>query len=121
MMKRKDYTKVRRNADRSIVRAGTSGVLRVPGPTTGDPWEPVEGAGTDYPVSVVVTEYADRDVDGTLIQQTDKKALISAEGLTIEIDQASELVIAGDVYNIIAIEKIKPADVVVLYEAQIRK
>jgi len=70
---------------------------------------------------VVVTEYEDRDIDGTVIQVTDKKALISAEGLPVEIDQGMELVIGADEYDIINIDKIKPADVVVMYEAQIRK
>lgn len=116
-----DYVRMRQDADKAIRDAGTSGVLRAAGAPTGDPWNPTPGEPIDTPVTVAVTEYSDRDKDGTLIKMTDKKALVSAEGLTFEIENADSLVISSDEYQVVTVDKIKPADVVVVYEIQVRK
>lgn len=118
---RKDYRRNRASAEKSIRKAGADAFLLVPTEVSGDPWDPQSGEPGKHPCQVVVTEYSDRDKDGTLIQYTDKKALISPEGLDIEPSNGHMLQIANDKYQIMNVNPIKPATLVIMYEAQIRK
>lgn len=115
-----NYARARATAERLLARFGQTGAIRRAGAATGDPWNPTPGANTDYPAQIVVTGYDAREIDGTRIQATDKKALVGG----VEIDPATsdDLVEAdGTVWEIVAVERLKPAETTVLHTLQIRR
>src|SRR3954454_20882687 len=94
-----DYSRAKATAERLIKKYGQEATLRKAGVPTGDPWRPVEGSTTDYKVQVVLTDYTDQDRDGTLIQQTDKKALIVGH----EPGDADKLILNGKEHEIVRV------------------
>jgi len=77
---------------------------------------------SDYSTYAVLTNYEDRHIDGTLIQEGDLKALISPFNLAVVIKVTDKLVVDGIVWNIVRVPKVAPAGMsqVVLYKLQIR-
>lgn len=72
----------------------------------------VTGAVFDFPAALI---------DGTLIQQGDKKVLMSALGLTVEPDAMTDtLEIGGVVHTIVTAKKTSPAGTTVLWTLQVR-
>ena len=71
-----DYTRPRATAERLIARFGQTGALRRM-VSNGDIFNP-ELVPTDYPCTFAVLDFSKRDVDGTLIRQTDRRR--SVEG-----------------------------------------
>jgi hypothetical protein len=66
-------------------------------------------------------QYGQHTEAGTLIQVGDKKLLLSPVNLTSD-PTASDLIIAGGfTWNIIDVKTLRPADVTVLYEIQLRR
>lgn len=76
------------------------------------------GSSADLAVTVVISDFAKHEIDGTLIRRTDKRVIMSgAEDAPLMNDK---LVVAGVEYEVIRIEEIKPGNVVVAYEMQVR-
>lgn len=84
---------------------------------SGDDWNPVK-TDVDIDVTMAVTDYNAKDIDGTLIRQNDKKFCFFTSAT---VDHDSVIVDGSDVYSVINIEEIKPGEVVVAYIVQGRK
>lgn len=102
--------------------AGFSAVLMQSTTTAGDPWDPDSGTTTvvSTSVTVVVTEYAKSDIDGTLILASDRKVLMTATAGVTPVPN-DVLVISGESYSAVNVMPLAPAGVVVMYEIQARR
>ncbi|MGY2048908.1 hypothetical protein [Methylobacterium sp. JK268] len=125
-----DYGRARRSADRLIARFGGPGaILRASDAGSGEDMTNGRSAAavaaadpSAYPCTLAVIDYDERDRDGTLIRQQDRRALIAAGGLAIEPTDADQLRDAsGDVYAIVTIKPLAPAGMVVMYDVQVRR
>lgn len=116
-----DYARARATAERLISRFGQAGTLSRPTRTGGDV-RPVEGAPQEYACTYVVTDYTQREIDGTRIKAEDKRVYISAVGLEIEPALSDRLVEPdGNVYKVIQGRPLRPAGTTVLWELQVRR
>lgn len=102
--------------------AGFSGTLVQSVTTGGNAYDPTSGTTeeTSTPVTIVVTDYAKQDIDGTLILATDRKVLMTAIAGVIPAP-ADVLQVSGTDYSIVNVMPLAPAGVVVMYEAQCRQ
>lgn len=114
-----NYARPVATAKRLISRFGQSVTQHV---TTGGAgsWPPTETE-TDYTLEAAVLDYRNRDVDGTLIKATDKRVIVSTEGMTVTLDSAHKLTIGGVKHSIINVRELNPGGTVVYVEAQCRK
>lgn len=70
-------------------------------------------------ITLVETEFSTSQKDGTLIQQGDKKFLISANAATVE--QKDRIKLGSDTWQIIEVEPLNPGGTVLIYTAHVRK
>jgi hypothetical protein len=119
-----NYVRSRQTADRLITKFGmeTCQLLEVVEGADADPWDDsVVSAPTEHTVTAVVIDYEDEEVDNTSILRQDKKALISAEDIPTVPNNSMVFVTAdGEYHTIVNVKPLKPADVAVMYEVQIR-
>lgn len=115
-----DYARSRATAERLLARFGQAGALREPGEPTGPAYNPTPGEPTYHPCTCVVLEYDLREVDGSSVLATDRKVLISTEGLAVEPSTERSLLLGGTEHAIISVRPLSPAGTVLLWEAQIR-
>lgn len=115
-----DYSRSRATAERLIARFGQSGSIRRLTPGGGPDYDPGEPTTTDYDVTFVLSEYSNREIDGTLIKAGDKKVLLSTEGLSITPALGDRIVVAGTAHRIENIKPLNPGGTVLLYEMQAR-
>ncbi len=113
-----DYIKATATASRLIKRFGQSITLRQQA-GSGTAWAPVL-TDTDHVAIAAVTEYSNRDMDGTLIKMGDRRVYLSTEGLTVVPTTQDKLVVGGEVMTIVNIRPLNPAGVTVMYEVQAR-
>lgn len=93
--------------------------------TTGT-YDPITGLAStgvtvSYPGNVLVEDYSVRDIDGTVIQQGDKKVLLSLTNTTVTPTTADNLSIGGVTYSIQNVNSLEPGGVSVLYTIQARR
>lgn len=81
----------------------------------------VSASTTSYACTGVFSSYKRQDIDGSLIQATDKLLLLSAYELDVTPSLMDKIYYGGIPYQILSIEEIKPADTTVLYKVQLRK
>lgn len=110
-----DYARAAKTAERLIAKFGQAGTLRRP-TDTGQDYKSTPGAPTNRPCKFVVLAYEAREIDGTRILATDKRALYSGpEPLT-----SDELVeVDGKAYKIKVVNQLKPATTVIYYDLQV--
>lgn len=116
-----DYGRSQATADRLIKRFGRAAVLRRV-VSSGPAHNPTQTT-TDYACTVVITEFSDREIDGSRVLATDKKVLMSPVGLEVEPILTDRLVEAdGTVYSFVSpLRPVKPAGTVVVWELQARR
>lgn len=118
-----DYTRPRATAERLIARFGKAGAIRRSARTdTPDtPWDPSDDTltVTDYACTLVVTDYSAMERTGTLIGTTDRKVLVSTEGLGITPLVSDLLVVDGQAYEIKTLMPLQPGETVVMWNAQV--
>jgi hypothetical protein len=103
-----DWTEVEDDIIETITEYGQVGALR-----------PASGA--DIPVKFVVSQYDQQERDGELIQFGDQKVYLSTEGLSEVPTARHRLVFAsGSDHRIVAVERIAPAELVLVYILQVR-
>lgn len=115
-----DYGRSASTATRLITRFGQMGAVRRITPGNGPDYDPGPGTPTDYPARFVITEYDNREIDGTRIQATDRKAMVSPD---LEIEpKTTDLLIGSDgrKLTIVSISPIKPAETVIVWQLQVR-
>jgi hypothetical protein len=83
-----------------------------------NPWDVQTGAPVTYSVPAMVSSYPASMIDGTLIQATDKRVLLSARGPTPEVDW--RIVIDGVSHAIMMLKPLQPSGVPLYWEAQAR-
>jgi hypothetical protein len=116
-----NYARATATADRLIARFGQSGLLRQI-TKSGTAYSKTATTTVDHPVSLVITEYDVRLIDGVRILASDRKALVAVGSLTVEPTPADHLVdAAGAVYKIVNIQPINPGGTVVMWEVQARR
>lgn len=117
-----DYSRPQTTANRLLGRFGQSGYIRRPGAKTGPAHNPTVGSVTNDACTFVITDYRSREIDGTRVLATDKKAMI-APGTLPSAPKTVDLLVEADgsVYKIIDVKTVKPASTVILYEAQVRR
>lgn len=111
-----DYTKAAATASKLITANGRSLTLRH-FTSTGPDYAPVLTAVDDAVIGVVLP-YSLNSVDGTLIQQDDKKVLLSS---AIAPTPDGKVVMASVVYSVVSIKELNPGGTVVFYQVQIRR
>ena len=111
-----DYSRSRATAERLIARFGMPGAIRRAVPT-GTSYDP-DLADTDYACQLVVMNYEDREVDGTLILASDKKIYASTAGLPITLERSDKIVASGVAYSIEKLKPLSPGGVIVFWEVQ---
>lgn len=118
-----DYARPLSSANRLIERFGQLGAVRRPGTTTGPVfYDPTPGTPTNDAARFVITSYMARDIDGSRVLATDKKALVAPGTLPSAPGLADKLVEAdGTVWNIVDVETLRPAETTLLYTLQVRK
>jgi hypothetical protein len=115
------YADLRETAEELIAEAGQRGVIRRPSPTMGDPWNPTPaGDPVDDACVFVELEYAHDEIDGTLVQATDRKLLVSTAGLTAAPTPECQLVIGPLPLEIVSVKPLAPGGLVLLWEVQAR-
>lgn len=86
----------------------------------GSAWDPTQTE-TNYTLTGAVLNFNKRDVDGTLIKATDKRVIVSTDGMTVTLDAAHKLTIGGVKHSIVNVRELNPGGTVVYVEAQARK
>jgi hypothetical protein len=108
-------------ADRLLTDKGASLTLKK---RTGGTYDPATATATvsetSYTVTGAVFDYPARAIDGTLIQQGDKKVLASAVDLTVDPDIDDYLNFDSMDHRIVRVRKISPAGLDVVWELQVR-
>ena len=119
MTARFDYADAQNTAIELIEEFGQTGAIRR-SVSNGDVFNPIL-TDTDYPCTLVVLDYNKRDVDGTLIRQTDQMAYVSTAGLAVTPEVTDRLVVGSDVLTIVNVKPLAPAGTVVFHELQVRR
>lgn len=89
------------------------------GAATGDAHNPTPGAETEHTCTAILSDYKDGQIDGTLIQQGDTKALV---GTMSVVPEAGDAFFAGPVrYSVVRVKRVRPAGVDVMYQLQLRE
>lgn len=81
-----------------------------------NPWDTPAGAPTEHQVNALVSDYPQSMIDGTLIQQGDKRIMLSAVGPRPEVNW--RVIDRGISYAIMMIREIGPSGVALYYELQ---
>lgn len=109
-----DYTNIYNTAVRLIDKFGRNVTLRTT-TTSGTSFDPVVNE-IDTTIKAVSTKFNASEIDGTLIQQNDKK-LITYD----EVNDQQKIVDDGISYEVINVDTINPGDTKIIYMVQIRR
>lgn len=114
-----NYAPAEATAKRLIARFGQSITQHVIS-GGGSAWNPAQTE-TDYTLTGAVLNYRRRDVDGTLIKASDRRVIVSTEGMTTTLDTAHKLTVGGIKHSIIDVRELNPGGTILYLEAQVRK
>lgn len=115
-----DYAETKADVDELIEEFGQAAVLRSFS-ATGEQYDPTPSAPVDVDVIAVVLDYALREIDGTRVLATDKKALVAVGDITDPPTPAHRLVVAGVEHAIVSVTTLAPAGTVVMWTLQVRR
>lgn len=116
-----DYAKSAATADRLLKKFGQTGAIRRTSSSGGsNPWAPESTTTVDHPCTLAVLpinlQDAGKDVGGTLIKASDKRILVSVEGLTITPTTTDHVVTSDGVYTIVKNSTLSPAGIPVVHD-----
>ncbi|MBE9969146.1 hypothetical protein G8C42_07105 [Citrobacter freundii] len=113
-----DYRRMRATATRLLKDNGKSYQLTRGGTTSRDQFgKEVTTPPVTATVTGVVTEYSSREIDGSLIATGDKKLAATA---TTEVRIGDHIEIDGKKWRVVQPNPVKPADVLISYNIQLR-
>lgn len=116
-----DFTDLRDGTVEPLLEEfGKSATLTQPGVASGDEWDPVPGVPTDYAVTVLETSFSLQDKTSTLVQEDDRKFLMSTDGDPVP-SLKGILVIGGTTLQVVNLEPIQPGPVVMAWRVHCRK
>ena len=118
-----DYIESRDDADELITEFGQAVSLRRT-TTSGPEYDPTTTT-ADYATKAAIIDYSTRQIDGTRILATDRRALVAAGPLTAlgitSIAAPDAIVIGGIAVPVVGpAKRIDPAGTVVMYDVQLR-
>lgn len=113
------YADMALTAAELIAEFGQTGALRRT-TSDGDVFNPTQTT-TDHACTFAVLDYAKKDVDGTLIKQTDQMVYLSTSGLSVTPETTDRLIVGGAVMTIVNVKPMSPAGTVVFWELQVRR
>lgn len=113
-----DYVNARATAERLLANFGQAATLTQIA-NSGTAYNPTQTE-TDHACTVVILDWKQSDIDGTLVLQGDKKAYISTQGLTATPSKNDRLTVGSEVHEIVNLMPLSPAGLVVMWQAQIR-
>lgn len=115
-----DYARAAQTAERLIRKFGAAGAIRRETPGSGPSYDPGEPTITDHAAHIVVTSYANREVDGQRILATDRKAYVEPS-VGVEPTTSDLLVTPdGSTLTIVDVTLLRPATTTILYLVQAR-
>lgn len=111
-----DYASIAAEVADAIAEVGGSAIIRRT-TTSGPSYDPVITT-TDYPCTLFQDSIDLTKVTGTLIETSDRRALVSSSDLAIVPTTADKLVIGGVEHAMKSIQPLQPnpGDVAVMYE-----
>lgn len=83
-----------------------------------NPWDTDVSTDTATQIPAMVSDYPQSMIDGTLIQQDDRRVMLAATGP--QPSTADTLTIGGKVHRIISVRSTTPSGVPLYYECQAR-
>jgi hypothetical protein len=92
--------------------------ILTPASSPANPWDTPPGAPTETELPAMVQDYPQSMIDGTLIQQNDRRVMLAATEL--KPDTADKLQIGSVVYRILNVREVGPSGVALYYELQAR-
>jgi hypothetical protein len=92
--------------------------LIVPSEQPTNPWSPEADEPTESQLPAMVQSYPQSMIDGTLIQQNDRRVMLAANGL--KPSTSHKLQIGSVVYRILSVKEVSPSGVALYYELQAR-
>lgn len=116
-----DYARAAATAERLIRQFGATGAIRRETPGDGPSYDPGEPSITDYPAVMVITAFSAREIDGSRILSSDRKALVEpAPGVE---PTTSDLLVTPDgaTLTIVNVEVLRPATTTILWKLQVRQ
>lgn len=107
----------------ALAEFGRAAILRRAAPGVVDPVAGTTGTEvvTDYPCNALEDKYSIKDIDGTRIQQGDKKILLSAPTTMPLPSLEDSLVLGSEVYSIINVDPLAPDGNALMYTIQARR
>ena len=115
-----DYAAMEETAQELIAEFGFPAVIRRI-TSTGDKWDP-EQTPQDYDCTAVVVGFTAAEKATGLIKETDRKALVSTEGLAVTPTLADKFVRNGAVLEIVSVKPVleDPGDANLMWILQVR-
>jgi len=114
-----DYVPLQATARRLIAKFGQTGtVTRLV--NSGASYDPTQTPMT-FSCQLVVLEYEDSKIDGTMIKRSDKMIYVSIAGLAAGLEQSDKIAIGTDEYSIERLKPLNPAGTVLYWEVQGRR
>lgn len=117
-----DYPAKRDMSDRLLTKFGQAVAVRRTS-STGPEWDPTVTT-ADYTTLAAILDYNSRQIDGTNILVTDRRALVAAGPLTAlgitSIAPPDSIVVGGVAVPVVRVMPLNPAGVVVMYDCQLR-
>lgn len=114
-----DYSGIKATAEGLIERFGQAGTLTQTA-NSGTAYDPTR-VDTDHTVNVALLNFKTSEIDGTVIQQGDKKAYLSTDDLTVVPVPGDKLNANSEDHRVMMVEPINPGGTVVVYKLQVRK
>jgi hypothetical protein len=114
-----NYANAQATAERLIAQFGQTATLTKYA-SSGTVYAPTRSS-TGYGVIVVIMDYRNSEIDGTLVRQGDKKIYLSTDGLTVTPAASDEITLESVVHSVIDVKPLSPGGTVVYYEIQARR
>ena len=115
------YSDIAATANELLSEFGSSMTLTRSEPGAYDPSAGTAGSTeTAFVVWGLQDNYAQTEIDGSLIRQGDQRVWLSAVGMGVMPRSGDTLTIGATTYNVIASRPVRPGAVIVLHDVQVR-
>ena len=114
-----NYANAQATAERLIAQFGQAATLTKKA-SSGTAYAPTVTS-TSYGVIVVIMDYRNSEIDGTVVKQGDKRIYLSTDGLTVVPATSDTITLDGAVHSVIDVRPMSPGGTVVYYEIQARR
>ncbi len=117
-----NYSKLQNTAFKLLSKFGEDIIIRRETKTTYNPATNTDSVSTtdNYTVKGVKSNFRKSEIDGEIIQQGDFKLLLESKNLSIDPKTSDKIIYNSNIYKIIDIISVKPADTIIYYILQVR-